>query len=352
MKNIILDSNLFRVSGRVSQIENIYYLGYSGAFVEFETDSKIVKVDIVTDKELQDETLLGRAAIFIDNKETPEVLEILDEYKKNYSITLDGLKHTVRIEKISEAAFGLVGVSAIEIEDDANINPTKKKEKLIEFIGDSITCGYGVEAESELITFKTSEENAEKAYAIKTARALGADYQLISWSGIGIITNWVPEDVNEPLEEILMPELYFHTDKRLRERLNLEEEMYDFSKSRRPKLIVINLGTNDDSYVRCIPEREAVFEKNYLKFLGKVHAVNPESKILCILGTMGQNLCDAVARSVDAFKENNPDVIIEAYKMPEQDKENDGMGADFHPNIISQQKASDILLKKLTEMGI
>lgn len=340
--------NLYRVSGRVTYVGDVLYLGFSGAFIEFETDSNSLEVDVITDKELQEEILLGRIAIWIDDGKKPVVDSMLSEYKTTFTIAIPDGTHKVRIEKLSEAAFGLVGIAELRLEDGCMLEATKSRNKRIEIIGDSITCGYGVEAESELQVFRTSEENPEKSYSIRTAKALGVEYHLVSWSGIGIITNWVPEDVNEPLEEILMPDLYKYRDLRLCERLGLEPELWDYSEYV-PDLIIINIGTNDDSYTRRIPDRVQVLGERYGLFLEQVYAANPSSAILCILGTMGQNLCEEEAKQVELFAKKNPEVHIGFLTMPEQDGENDGMGADYHPSDATQEKASKVLTAHIKE---
>jgi len=340
----------YRVSGRTTYVDDVLYLGFSGSFIEFETDSSKVTIQVLTDKQLQEEILLGRVAVYIDNSGEPIVDEMLTQYETSLQVSLGECKHIVRIEKLSEAAFGLVGIKDIRLDDGASICATSAPDKRIEIIGDSITCGYGVEAESELQVFRTSQENPEKSYSIRTARALGVQYHLVSWSGIGIITNWVPEDVNEPLEEILMPDLYKYRDLRLCERLGLEHELWDNSLYV-PDLIIINIGTNDDSYTRQIPDRVQVLGERYGLFLEQVHEANPSSAILCILGTMGQNLCEEEARQVAIFADKHPQVRIDFLTMPEQDKDNDGMGADFHPSDITQRKAAEILTEYIKTHG-
>lgn len=348
--NIINNKNFYRVSGRTTYVGETLYLGFSGSFVEFYTDSDWMDVTIHTDEILEEEAFLARVAIFV-NDEFKLLDTMIDKASKILRLELyneyssEG-KKKVRIEKLSEAAFGLVGISAIEIEDSAFAEPTIPYERKIEFIGDSITCGYGVEALGPLQLFKTSEENPEKAFAIRAAKALKAEYQLVSWSGIGTITNWIPEDVNEPLNEILMPELYKYTDLRLCEKLGLEKEYWDNSRFE-PDLIVINLGTNDDSYVRKIPEREKEFAATYLPFLEQVHKANPQSSILCILGIMGRNLCHVEEDCVAQFKAKHPEVHINYVWMVEQDPELDGQGADYHPSAATQKKAARVVVSEI-----
>ena len=55
-------------------------------------------------------------------------------------------------------------------------------------IGDSITCGYGVEGDVEDEIFCTAKENPSKAYSLLTAQELNAEYQIVAWNGKGVIS--------------------------------------------------------------------------------------------------------------------------------------------------------------------
>ena len=100
---------------------------------------------------------------------------------------------------------------APEVEDGAGLRPLPEKSRKIEFIGDSITCGYGIEGVCNVDVFNTPQENPFKNYALRTAKALDADYQLVSWSGIGLISDWIPPERDTPDETVLMPQLYPYT---------------------------------------------------------------------------------------------------------------------------------------------
>ena len=348
-----LQKNDYRIAGRTTYVDEILYLGFSGCFIEFETDSSLVEIDYITDKELEEESLLGKTAVYIDGEKAPLGDIILDEYKKHIQVDIKkdcgtNNTHILRIEKISEAAFGLVGIAKVLIEESAAVRPTVAKSRKIEFIGDSITCGYGVGANDPLMPFRTDQESCEEAFAIRTARQLDAEFQLVSWSGTGTLTNWVPEDVNEPLDEMLMPRLYKYRDLRLAEKLGMEPEVWDNSQYI-PELIVINLGTNDDSYVRKLPEREQEYIPTFDTFLEQVHEANPGSAILWILGMMGQNLCHVQEERIKQFSCAHPDVHIGYIWMPEQNSEQDGYAADYHPSIATHIKSTEYLLPKIQE---
>ena len=63
-------------------------------------------------------------------------------------------------------------------------------ERRIEFIGNSITCGYGVESDDRNDPFTYETENHFYTYAARTARALNAQHLVVARSGIGIYRNF------------------------------------------------------------------------------------------------------------------------------------------------------------------
>lgn len=73
----------------------------------------------------------------------------------------------------------------------AKILPAPERPKLrLEFIGNSITCGYGTEADSAQVHFSYDTENNTLGYAYLTARALNADFNIVARSGIGMYRSY------------------------------------------------------------------------------------------------------------------------------------------------------------------
>ena len=208
----------------------------------------------------------------------------------------------VRLVKESEVQYAFSGILAFYTDEEAEIRPTDKKDRRIEFIGVSITCGNGVLGKPENL-FSTETESADDAFAGQCARALGADYQLVSFSGIGVISRYIAPEENEPLTDVLMPALYPDTDAVLAKRYGWRPESWDFS-SFCPQVVVINLGTNDDSYTRGIREREERFEEEYCEFVRNIHRRNPGAEIVCTFGVMSQRLLPRVEEAVQRLSES------------------------------------------------
>lgn len=342
--------NNVRVLGRTKIVDSVRYIDYSCSGIEFEFVGTSVKVVLCTNKSEWDENFRAWAAVFVDDEAEPSKRFSLDDEEGIYNLYENSVSRKVKIRlmKMSESAFAKLGIKEIIIEGDGKILPTNSKEHRIEFIGDSITCGYGIEGVLNVDIFRTSQENPWEAYAAKSARHFDADFNCVSWSGMGIISSYTEEEVPNT-KEGLMPELYKYTDESLDKILSKDElEIWDHHRFE-PHLIVINLGTNDSSYTKGIEERQKAFEDGYYDFLKQVRSCNPNSQIICALGVMGQELCPVVEAAVQRFKASTGDEKIYTLVFEEQ-KESDGIGTDFHPSLKTQDKMSKKLIGKIEEV--
>jgi hypothetical protein len=328
--------------------DGIRYLNYSGAAIEFIFYGTRAEAVLWSDSHLLEDIYKAWVAVFVDEEETPSLRFSLDKEEASYVLYQGNETKCIKIRlvKYSEAAFGKVGIKSITIDGDKPLLPTPKKERKLEFIGDSITCGYGNEGRWMVDAFNTAQENPWEAYAARSARAVDADYHLISWSGIGIISSWTDQDV--PNEDLLMPELYSYTDKATERVLgNIEPEVWDNNRFI-PDCIVINLGTNDSSYTKQKYERIKLFENKYYDFVKKVRTANPTSKILCTLGAMGQDLCNEIESQMDRLVCEGE---VNIYYMPfDLQKTEDGIGSDWHPSLASHEKMAKKLEGKIREI--
>ena len=332
-----------RQSGRNICLKDALYLGWSGSFIEFLTDTRLLSLLLCSDASATEEDHLPRIAVYVDDLTTPAHIITLrvPEIRIVLPVSDGHVLRTVRIMRLTESAFGLAGIRDLQLDPGAHIQPTSPKSHRIEFIGDSITCGYGIEAFSPA-TFTTLTENPVSAYAVLTANALNADYSLVAWSGIGVVSSWVEASVQEPNQSLLMSRLYPYHCLRFAENLRLEHEPHDFV-SDPVDLVVINLGTNDSSWTRGIPERVERFASAYYEFLELVHAFRPNTPVLCILGTMGQDLCNVMEETVHHFRSSHPNAEIHSLRMPVQQPEH-GLGADGHPTPQTHRIAADRLI--------
>ena len=102
--------------------------------------------------------------------------------------------------------------------------------------------------------------------------------------------------------------------------------------------LIINLGTNDRDF--ALSFEADIYSEEYAKFLKIVREKNPNAIIICIYGMMGRD--DLFPLIVEGIKSLNDDKIY-GYLFPEQKME-DGFGAQFHPNEISNKKWAKYLI--------
>ncbi|WP_229872622.1 RICIN domain-containing protein, partial [Promicromonospora soli] len=151
---------------------------------------------------------------------------------------LSDAEHTVRLVKRNESpgstsAFG----GFVAAPGGAILTKPTARSRQIEFIGDSLTVGYGNTSTSRECTWDQVNRttNTDLSYGALTARGLSADYQVNAYSGRGMVRNYNGSD----------PGTSYRTyyDRAL---LNVAGDVWDPG-TWRPQLVVVYLGTNDFS---------------------------------------------------------------------------------------------------------
>lgn len=346
--------------GRYLDHNGIRYFDYSASGFCFVMKGKRAETVILSDPDSWDEANKGVLGIFVTEGSDTSIAAIPEEptaritlsKRENHIVLFDSPVEktvTVRVMKFSEAAFGYAGFTSLELEGDllsSPESPATASQLKLEFIGDSITCGYGIEGVWEKDTFTTQQERPDKAYAFLTAKALGAQVQLCSWSGIGLISNYVdPETIMLPDTHWLMQANWPYTDKSLSLRLGIEPEVWDGA-GYEPDIVVIHLGTNDISWVRGMEERRLEYTAQLRQLIEAVHRRSPRAKICCCLGIMGEQLNTSVEEAVNLFKKDFPNVAAKAVLFTQQIEE-DGIAADWHPSAVTHKKAAELLAEAL-----
>ena len=206
--------------------------------------------------------------------------------------------------------------------------PPYSPERKIEFIGDSMTCGYGVETMDEKEGFSDETENHYYTYAALTARALNAQHVVVARSGIGIYRNYNgPKTGNADC----MPRVYDRT------LFGVDTLKWDFSRYT-PDVVCVNLGTND---VSTDPYDKTMLENAYRDFYYTLRAKYPDSKIVFLSG------CMLVGRRLEHVQFAMDGVVRQArlkgddkvYRFDMSNQTGDlGYGASWHPSLYQQEK--------------
>jgi hypothetical protein len=336
-----------KVCGRTIYREGVRYLGYSATSISFCFTGKRASAVFISDPDDWPKEHHAWVGVFINEQTTPanriELTRLRQEITL-YESDTEGTV-TVTIMKFSEPEYAVCGVESLRIDTDVLLPPPTPKKRRIQIIGDSITCGYGVEGSPEDTLHDTAVENPVKSYSVKTAQALDADFEIVAWNGKGVISAYIGDE-NQADDSWLVPMLYEYTDAGCCQQFFHEPpslwEKWNHS-SFEPDLVTVFLGTNDASYTKNFPERKKAFSLLYQGFLRNIHQKHPHAKILCMLGTMEQSLCATLNHAVKEFSKSCEEVEIKYLQLPLQDEAADGTGTFWHPTEATHEKIAALV---------
>ncbi len=237
-----------------------------------------------------------------------------------------GGKHTVWLYKTGEAMTGPLFIDKITGRNPQAIR--KPPMPLIEFIGNSITCGAAADTSGMPCSVGEYQDhhNAYHAYGPRVARAVGAEWMLSSVSGIGIYRNWNSDGP-------AMPQVY--------EKADFDaagHRLWDFELFT-PKVVSIALGTNDfsngDGTKARLPFDSTAFVSHYIAFAETVGQKYPLAQIVLLSSPMLQghakalleNCLRTVKQRIDALHPLDKPVVVHFFK-PMQPR-----GCSGHPSV-------------------
>ncbi len=262
----------------------------------------------------------------------------ISKSKNNYLVAenLPDDTHTLLMAKATEAQVGYVALAGIICDD---ILPYEKQiTRTIEFIGNSITCGMGLD-DSEVACGSGTwidQHNAYLAYGPLSARALNADWLLSSYSGIGMVRFW-------NAEEPKISDVYHNTFLKPDSSSLWNKDAYN------PDLISICLGQNDfsdgdGSYNRL--ELDSVkYVNNYIDFIKMLRERYPDATICLLTSPMQDGIKDLKMKSylqtVKSYMENRENQTkIFIYAFPQMYVG----GCSWHPGKAEHEKMAEGLI--------
>lgn len=286
--------------------------------------------------------------VYIDDMTAPAKQITLNESSAWYVLAenLPEGEHIVTVSKRTDISYSNAGIKELRIQGSEAATLLEKsaaKERKIEFLGDSITSGDGVLATAGEGGYVSQYQDAHYSYAKVTADYFGADCQLVSRCGLGLVWNSsqkAPEDGGVSLP-MIYPYANYYDDSKKTE--------WDFS-SFDADIIVINIGTNDRKQATASTEGKARWKETYVQFLKTVRAKNPETPILCCYGSM---IDDADLGLEAIVKQVTDEGMTDVYylRLPKNNIREFGFGVGNHPTIKKQKyDAEEYLIPKIKEI--
>ena len=270
--------------------------------------------------------------VYIDREMSDEPSQILTVTGDSiYTLALRRGKkvHQIVMQKRTEAEQGTSTFWWFETNGHfVQAEPYKRLK--IDFIGDSYTCGYGIESRDSLEHFTPETENVCKSFVSLIAHKLDADYTVIAHSGMGICRNY-----NSKYPGWTMP-------KRYRYRFDMDTTEVWYGNSEWEAMTVIMLGGNDFS-CGVTPEYES-FRDAYFDLLSQL----PDSMVVvCCTKTKDTELAQYVERVVEECNHSNAYFFAADFDAYTNKKEY--LGADKHPNAKAHKLLAEQLLKYLRQ---
>ena len=230
--------------------------------------------------------------------------------------------HQVILQKRTEGSQGKTTFKGFAT-DGIFLQADQPSGRVIEFIGDSYTCGYGTEA-SNTERFSPETENQNLTYACMTARYFGAEQIVLAHSGMGISRNYNGKNTDDNM-----------VSRYLRAFDSAEEPLWDAGKaSLKPVMSVIYLGTNDFS--TGMQPAQRVFVKNYILLLKEIKDnYGEDHPILCIAPKHDPLQETYIRSAIDSSGLSGIHFLALSNSVHNSVSD---MGADGHPNGSGHRK--------------
>lgn len=251
---------------------------------------------------------------------------------------------------------------------DGMFLPVPPKSMKIEFVGDSITSGEGLNGAHDEMDWIPMVFGTCEHYANYVAKAMDADYHLISQSGWGTYCGWD----NNP--HTTLPEIYTKVcgaASGAENALTGTMDEYDFA-SWQPDVIFINLGTNDEGAFHNPPYTDPKTERIYAQllnsdgtyeemsirrfcramddFLALVRMKNPNAKIVWCYGALGDGLMPYMERTMREYRDRTGDTNVDLLRLP--NTTGDAFGSRFHPGKEAHRHMANTLIAYLKRTGV
>lgn len=282
---------------------------------------------------------MARFRLDIDGK-TQKYFTTNDRRAQKFKAPKDGKEHLFRLIKVSESSPGKICVRGISLAKGGSFGERpKQSNRRIEFIGDSFTVGYGVEAKNVNDGTPFEKTNNTKSYAFLLAEGFKADYHVNAVSGRGLVRNYA-----NMVPEWTIEHLYDYTVMGAPE-VESDPERWDFDRFH-PQVVVIFVGIND--FQGDPPYADANnFRETYAKLLDRLRKLHPGVKFLLVSTRTWPN--DSLTPEVEAIYKSQVAAGHDDLLYKVVYTENSALHG--HPSENSQKELANTLRPLVARLG-
>ncbi|HSY41272.1 MAG TPA: SGNH/GDSL hydrolase family protein, partial [Polyangia bacterium] len=216
----------------------------------------------------------------------------------------------------SEGRAGASQISKIAVGSGKLLSPPEAPARLLEFVGDSITAGYGNLGTSANCEYSVETQSFEQTYGAVAGRFVTADVSAVAVSGRGVYRNF------DKTTEGTMPLLFGQT--------LANDPAPQWKPVAAPDVVVVNLGTND--FVGDDPGAD--FDNAYERFAQELRESRPGSYLLFTVGPMLEGPALTHVRdtilAVALARRSQGDDRVGMLEFPREEPAD--LGCGYHPN--------------------
>ncbi|WP_320051889.1 SGNH/GDSL hydrolase family protein [uncultured Acetobacteroides sp.] len=323
------DSKAIRYVGRIKRLpDGAVSFDWSGIYLQTLFTGNSIAMNA-------SDTKYNEFNVFIDGK----LVRKVDVKGAATTITLaDSLgfgQHKLLLQKRTEGMEGRTTIYSFVLDKSAQLFECYDAPKRhIEFVGNSITCGYGTESNDVNLPYNPRVENSYKAFGPILARYFDADYTLISHSGQGAAKNW---DDKKPVSDYTMRERFLQL-------FDEDKEPYKFDQYH-PDLVMIGLGTND--YSRDPKPSKEQFLDSYKKIVKSIREKYGNVPVICVAPLGGDAVKEYLKDMVDKAGDSNLHFVALDNSYIDQGQD---LGASYHPNYNGHRKMAMSLIPYISKV--
>lgn len=223
--------------------------------------------------------------------------------------------HNFEIYNQTEANDGAFGIQSISLDGEI-LTQKDNNELLIEFVGDSITAGYGNISVGG--NGRPLYQDATRGWPYLTAKMLNADWSVIAQSGI-TASNGVGWSVGSVSMQTVYPKLRYFSN-------NITN--YDFKRT--ADIVVLGLGTNDLWTYQSSGKSLNYLKDEFKEMIKLVRKHNPKAKIIWVYGMMINTANELIIGAVKELGGSNNGIYT--LSLPRNVE-----GGEGHPGLSAQQ---------------
>ncbi len=247
--------------------------------------------------------------------------------------------HEITIQRDSQPTPDETGPVVItDMDTDGTLMDTAPRERLIEFIGDSLTVGEGCTGPHSAEEWRMAWLCNMAAFPTLVAEELRAEKRVVALSGWGAWKSW------DCLEEHRLGLVY----EKLCAAVPSGDCPYDF-KERSADAVVINLGTNDSNAIQQEDDSAAAGRQltaRCVELLAMVRRHQPNAVILWAYGLCGNPIEQLIRQAVEQRRQTGDGAV---FYLPLTDCEGD-VGSRQHPSRAAHRRAAAEIVKALSEI--